>query len=1288
MIRRRVGLLPAAGSAHRGGPSVAAHRARRGPGWVGAVLACSLSLAVESGCGAGLSASAPGLAELRGERAESLSERALARWMLLEMLAPGGRAAAVGEVRERLERAGEAHYLGHFARAVDDEWHGRLKAAADHYFEAVSRAAEVREGGALERMVAWLSSSRVIALRSSDLQLWARIAPRVEQLLAAPGAIGWRARAQLAQWWLDEATSAGERPVDPGDHRLGCVTEVRLAGPFSRGAAVHLVESFAAEAPGPWPRRWPPHEVSGVTPEVLPTVARGCEVVAEKADERGVHYAETYLELSEERSLIVAVQGALAVWIDDRQVLERDPRDWGVWSRFGTQVRLAAGRHRLLARLSEPRTLVRVLEPDGSPLSLRASVDASAPYQLAAPRLEPDPNDLMRFISPSGAGPIDDPLLRFLVARLAFLEGDGDVASVVAGPLAEPLAEAAGPLLSNLAEWVSADPVYTRERGADRARELHQAAVGKDAGLWRSQLALALSQGGARSLADATQPIAALVEQFPEVPLIGQTLLNIYGRLGWDPEQERLALALLDRHPSDLGALAAALPVLRERGQWQRADEVVEKIVALDPDSELRVERALARHEWGAALAELERLSQRRPDLRRALEAKMLRVRVQAGLPGALSARTDAALEQNDENGRAWLAYGDEQLAQGNESGLRQALAEATQAGAPTQAIERAIDIVEAQTDFEPLRIDGKEVVRKYERAQRHQEGTAARVLDYAAVWVHADGSSRMLEHEIVRLQSEEAIRKFVEHRLPPGLVLHMRVIKRDGSTLQPEHVAGKPTFTFPHLEVGDYIETETVQGARPVDFGRYYPGLRWFFREENIAYARSEFVFIAPKSRPLDIEITGDVPQPVVEEDGMFVTRRWRVDESPAAVVEPLSPPVSEFLPSVRVSWGNGMERRLHVLSEQVESMVPIDPRVAQLAREIVSPVPAADPMGRARKAYRWVQDNVEKGDSEDGRQAVLGKEGNRWHALRELLRALDISAETAVVRNRLAPATLGVVSDAEAYAVPLLRIEGGGKTQWLTMQEKYAPFGYVPVEARGMPGFLIAEAGPEKIRVPPGGRQDRLEYEGEIALSPNGDAVITLRQRFIGKYAVRMRAGLERLTEQQLPEVLESRVLGAALPGARLTGHRLIGQADLEEPLVVEMQATLTGFAERRAGQLVIDPPMMPRLSQLAALPQRRTPLLIGEAMHQSARLAIRLPPSAVGAGTRTGELSFGEHRALAADRLEGHVLVLDRDVLIQAGRVQVEQYPEFQEFCQRSEGLLSGPLVVDLVGRGGSG
>jgi cellulose synthase operon protein C len=178
----------------------------------------------------------------------------------------------------------------------------------------------------------------------------------VRELIAQPGGIGWRARAQLVELWLAQSARRSTPDLDASVERLGCVTSVRFAGPFGSSAPVHLHRHWPAEAPGPWPWRWSADAGTGIAPSVLPSVARGCEVLVDGAVNQGVFYAESFIELSAAADVIFAAQGALALWVDDRLVLDRDPRTWGVWPKFGVALRLGPGRHRLLARLSEGRS--------------------------------------------------------------------------------------------------------------------------------------------------------------------------------------------------------------------------------------------------------------------------------------------------------------------------------------------------------------------------------------------------------------------------------------------------------------------------------------------------------------------------------------------------------------------------------------------------------------------------------------------------------------------------------------------------------------------------------------------------------------------------------------------------------------------------------------------------------------------------------------------------------------------------------------------------------------------
>ena len=140
-----------------------------------------------------------------------------------------------------------------------------------------------------------------------------------------------------------------------------------------------------------------------------------------------------------------------------------------------------------------------------------------------------------------------------------------------------------------------------------------------------------------------------------------------------------------------------------------------------------------------------------------------------------------------------------------------------------------------------------------------------------------------------------------------------MRTIKADGRIFEPEIVAAKPTVTMPHLEVGDYYETEHLWILNgPAEGGERFVAPRWYFREESTSYLLSELVMITPSGRKLDIETTGEVPEPTLKTGPAFDVRTWKVTESPALVQEPLSAPIQEFLPSVRVGWGVDLDKQM----------------------------------------------------------------------------------------------------------------------------------------------------------------------------------------------------------------------------------------------------------------------------------------------------------------------------------------------------------------------------------------
>lgn len=1220
-------------------------------------------------------------AALRDSASESSDSELVGRWLLMELIAPGGQVEQARAARKRLDELKGRGLYADFARALDDSSHGRLAQAAQSYLDAVIAARS--SGDPLAPLIAWYAAREAQSLSYLKTGFWKSSQQRVLEAIDSPGAIGWRARGELVDWAASEAWSEAEADVDARTaKRLGCADDVRLAGPFGRGSAADLISNFPAEAPGPWPRVWEPDASVAEAPHILKTKHTGCLEYTEEAVNDGAFYAESFIELAEPQEVLLAVQGAHRVWVNDTLVSTRDIREWGAWLKFGVQLKLPSGRNRVLAKLTDSEGSIRVMTPDGRPAKFKSSKDAAPGYNLIPPTLSADPNVLSRYIKDGEVIAPKDPILRFLAASLALTDGEADVAAVMLEPLVKEVDEATALTLAHAADVVETDPIYDGNQAKDLIRELHTRAGKADPGLWKPRLATALWEAERSGPIAAIEPVRALKKQFAAVPHVRHALARLYGELGWSAEYKRTILELARDFPDSVEALMAAVEIHDAEGRAEQADALVARIQTLDPDSEVRLTRALARQDYTEALAELRRFAKRRPD-RKDLTERIFDVMVRAGNESETWKKLEAAIKKNPKNSRARLDLADAHLAAGKTGALARALADAVQAGGNTASLEEALDLIEGTTALEPYRIDGRQVIRDYEARGQHMPGTAARVLDYAAVWVHSDGSSRMLEHEVIRVQSAEAIAKFAEHPRLQGLVLHMRVIKQNGQVLEPEFVQGKPTVTLPHLEVGDYVETEHIMSFRgDGQQGRRYLGPHWFFREENIAYARSEFVVISPESKQLVVETRNQVPEPVVTNLGPLTVRRWRVDFSEAAPSEPDSAPIQEFLPSVRIGWGIQLGESLQRLQDSLVDLTPVDPRIARLARSIVKEVPKADELGRARQLYRWILDNVEDGEETDGRRVIISKNGNRWRGFMTLCRALDIDVSYAVAQNRLAVPAIGPISEAGQFAVPLLSLGSGKHPTWLTVSSKYAPFGYVPAEVRGMPGYILSGPAPRKVVIPEGGTKDGVVYSGTAKVDAQGAATADLVLEFHGKYATGIRTALASMPENQIRDTLESGLLGTALRGAQLREYKIGDLDDLDAPLSFHLKARVPHFAQKSGQHLILSPPFMPQLSRMAALPSRKTPLLLDEANYQRIRLDIEFPAGArVVSSVGKAALQNEGRQVQVADKLEKNTLTLERVIDLPAGRVQPDQYPRFVDFARKADDALASSIRIQL-------
>jgi len=294
------------------------------------VLAAAFALAVGA-CGSSApKPPATPIETLRAGATQLQDGEALGRWLLGELLVPGGETSRAQSARTALDKAPNKGLYGSLARGFDNDSRGRFRAAALAYLDAVDAARVSDHPDA--PMVAWFAATHLLRLRSSVTNLWDTGRPTVLKSLDQPGNIGWRARGVLAEWWAadglrKETATPGKDSQDIMAERFGCVAKARLAGPFGHLAASDHRVHYDAEKPGPWPRVFAADPRRSTRPRVLATDRNGCHFSPAEPTEAGIFYTETFVDLPAEREVIVAVQDVLALFVDDVEVLTRRPEE-------------------------------------------------------------------------------------------------------------------------------------------------------------------------------------------------------------------------------------------------------------------------------------------------------------------------------------------------------------------------------------------------------------------------------------------------------------------------------------------------------------------------------------------------------------------------------------------------------------------------------------------------------------------------------------------------------------------------------------------------------------------------------------------------------------------------------------------------------------------------------------------------------------------------------------------------------------------------------------------------
>jgi tetratricopeptide (TPR) repeat protein len=1122
--------------------------------------------------------------------------------------------------------------------------------------------------------------------------------------LARAAALPWLARVELARLGEEMARRAGDPAGLARDAASdGCVPALADAGRL--GPLPHL-DLRAPELPLA-PAAWRAIAASGCHLDVPPPLDG-------RADARLLRAAIEVPAGAYDVVLDDPSEGWLAV--DGVAFAHGAPRRYGP-RLTATRVALSAGRHELSVRVAtspgetrlglfvfarDPGGAVRFVQPRGA-----AATGASA-SAVALP-------------ASSSAGGGGEGVLRvFCRAFAADRAGAVDDAGALADRLGAWPRFALGEALAG--EIARHDPTVPAPFARDAARRALRAAVAADPDLaraWQTLATVELEDDRPRDAIDAAARARDAAPGWWAPELMLARVLALRGL----EHDARAALARAESRAGG-GAPCALLEALRrdaeERRDLARENDLTAALRTCGGGVEALVDRARARGDTRTALSLLETavaLDPQRDDL----GTDRARLLAALGRPeeAVRELATWVARDPGDPLRRVRLA--DAQVAAGQLDAARATLREALGTRPDAPDVRRAARALGVSLPLDGYRIDGGAAIRAFESTRHPGRASAGApsapavvVLDRDVTRMFPTGATMTLTHEIVRVDSKDAIDRFGEVAVPPGAeILTLRTHKPDGTTREPEDIAGKDTVSAPDLQIGDYVEWELLETHAPAT--AFAPGFlsdRFYFQSFDAPMARSELILIVPRGVAVALDRRAGAPAATeAAGDGGTRVLTFVATDVPQLFAERSAVPAIEYVPSVRASSGVSWAGWARFLAEELHDATRASPSVRALAAKLRAAAGGV-PERAAAAIVDWVTEHIEATDElavPAGVTLARGR-GSRVTLALALAAELGVPARPVLARSRLladatAPAPPQELDDFGDTLIEMDPQPGSGAARapvFVDLRLRHAPFGYVPP---GLDGARTLALDTGRFGVARSATADRRTIDMTIRVDDRGAGMAVATEDLAGWPALEWAELLDRFgaDRDRLREDFEQRWLGVQFPGARLRDLQVelphdaggrVGTARVRYSFV----ASHLGVAIDRPGgggrEMRIAPTFFRSQPgrRFAAEPQRSTALVLGFDVPTRMTAVVELPGAArldapgVDGGlvvSRAGGYRFLEARDVEPGR--PNVIVLRRESVLPIMRVAPDQYAGVAADLRRVDGAEQAEIRIRLGGGG---
>ena len=611
------------------------------------------------------------------------------------------------------------------------------------------------------------------------------------------------------------------------------------------------------------------------------------------------------------------------------------------------------------------------------------------------------------------------------------------------------------------------------------------------------------------------------------------------------------------------------------------------------------------------------------------------------------------------------------------------ACAERSPRGFAKRELVRRLRDLPPLADFLP-----EEDVESLQSADLSWAGSAAdavRLLDSQHLIVYENGSHEVSRHTLTKILSRAGAEYYGEAGVPiyfdsiDGQIEVSRTIKSDGREIQADRGFGQVSFA--DLEPGDVVELRYVSRYSP-SVG--LPGHFWHrhFFQDRIPVLESRLAILAPSEMEYDTERHGtDVSTVTSSRDGWRLDV-WEMTRMPALPSESSMPPATELSAWIDVStikdwreiarWYEGVSRGRLQPGREVQA----------LAQELT--VGAVDDSSKIHAVTNYVRESIQYEDIgfiesgfvprpvDEVLRTRLGDCKDQSVLIVSLLQWLSVHAKLVLVNSRDYTTVPQLPSPGFTHCI-VRAVTSGGAEYWIDPTNESISFPNVPVGLEGAQALLIDSSESSFLEI----RLDPVDANGsdsslKVVIDDAGGYSANGTSRYWGEDGAGYRF-IVLYYADQLDEVTRD-IIASEHPAAVVGNAELTGESDLDEDMVLAFDFRRAG-AVSRAGNLAIFgvPWTIGRVPyNLVSLEERATPLVLDSWRGQyTEEVELVLPDGyvlqsdlpLVKISCDVGAFSIsGEQR-------EDGSIVLRKDLLIDALRVEPDEYEAFRRFLEEA-------------------